>query len=608
VLDVIRRASWIVVLALACTAMLSSIAAARDAASDMVAARAAFDRNLDAIRKKDRDAYLACYLNAETLARSGPGGMLLGYEQHAQQSSDSPWPDLFEGKDLKLVSVDPGIVYGTYRYRVVYGIDEHTGLSERIFLETPAGWKIAMTSAFDAPKGTPPPPRALTGGTLWDGSGDAVVRDAVVLMRGGAIECAGSRAGCAVPDGVETMDVSGHWIVPGLIDAHVHFGQTGWADGRPDAIDVRDLFPYETVQADLRADPESRFRAYLCSGVTSVFDVGGYPWTWDLRERAEDDTMAPRVAAAGPLLTTLDHWLNLPAERQFIHLSSEQAARDGVRYLAAAGTDAAKVWFIVRPENDFEALEKVVRAAASEAASRKLPMIVHATGLKEAKSALAAGARMLVHSVDDLAVDDEFLANARRNGTIYCPTLTVLRGYLRMFESAATGAPAAVDDPHGCVDARTLERVAMSARMKEKAPQLEALARIAERTKQRERVMAENLMRVHAAGIRIAMGTDAGNPLTLHGPSVHAEMEAMQAAGLTPLEVLRAATSGSAAAMGRDEDLGTLTKGKKADLIILSADPMADAKNLRSIRWVVRGGEIREARELAAAAPAAPPR
>ena len=427
-------------------------------------------------------------------------------------------------------------------------------------------------------------------------------------MRGGAIECAGSRGNCAVPDGVETMDVSGHWIVPGLIDAHVHFGQTGWADGRPDAIDVRDLFPYENVQADLRADPESRFRAYLCSGVTSVFDVGGYPWTWDLRERAENDTMAPRVAAAGPLLTTLDHWLNLPAERQFIHLSSEQAARDGVRYLAAAGTSAAKVWFIVRPEDDFEALEKFVRAAASEAASRKLPMIVHATGLKEAKSALAAGARMLVHSVDDLAVDDEFLDNARRNGTIYCPTLTVLRGYLRMFESAATGEPPANDDPHGCVDARTLERVAMSARMKEKAPQLEGVARIAERTKQRERVMAENLMRVHAAGIRIAMGTDAGNPLTLHGPSVHAEMEAMQAAGLTPLEVLRAATSGSAAAMGRDEDLGTLTKGKKADLIILSADPMADAKNLRSIRWVVRGGEIREARELAAAAPAAPPR
>lgn len=124
-----------------------SVVLAGDATSDVAGARAVFDRNLDAIRAKDRAAYLDCYLNADTLARSGPGGMLLGYEQHAQQSSESPWPDLFEGKDLKLVPVSPGVVYGTYRYRVVYGIEEHAGLSERIFLETPAGWKIAMTSA-----------------------------------------------------------------------------------------------------------------------------------------------------------------------------------------------------------------------------------------------------------------------------------------------------------------------------------------------------------------------------------------------------------------------------------------------------------------------------
>jgi len=574
---------------------------------DIAGAGEVFERNLDAIRKKDRAAYLDCYLNAATLARSGPGGLLLGYEQHAQQSSESPWPDLFEGKDLKLVAVSPGVVYGTYRYRVVYGIEEHAGLSERIFLDTPAGWKIAMTSAFDAPAGTPPPPRALTGGTLWDGTSDALVRDSVVVMRGGAIDCAGPRDNCAVPEGVETLDVRGHWIVPGLIDAHVHFSQTGWADGRPDALDVRDVFPYETVQSELRSDPQTRFRSYLCSGVTSVFDVGGYPWTWELRERAENDTLAPRVAAAGPLLTTLDHWLNLPAERQFIHLSSEQAARDGVRYLAAHGTSAVKVWFIVRPEDDFDALDRVVRAAAAAASEAELRLIVHATGLKEAKAAVAAGARMLVHSVDDLPVDDEFLQNARRNGTIYCPTLTVLRGYLNMYQAAVSGAPPAVDDPHGCVDARTLERVALSATMKDKTPNPETVGRIAARTKERERIMADNLKRVHDAGIPIAMGTDAGNPMTLHGPSVYAEMEAMEAAGLKPLDVLRAATVGSASAVGRGKELGTLQQGKKADLLVLTKDPTADISNVRSIRWVVRGGEIREAKELARpASPIAP--
>jgi imidazolonepropionase-like amidohydrolase len=102
------------------------------------------------------------------------------------------------------------------------------------------------------------------------------------------------------------------------------------------------------------------------------------------------------------------------------------------------------------------------------------------------------------------------------------------------------------------------------------------------------------------------MGTDAGNPLTLHGPSVYAEMEAMQAAGMTPAEVLVASTRGGAHAMGR-ADIGTVEKGKAADLLILSADPSADTKNLRKIRWVVRGGVFRSIEELHAAVAAENP-
>lgn len=242
-----------------------------------------------------------------------------------------------------------------------------------------------------------------------------------------------------------------------------------------------------------------------------------------------------------------------------------------------------------------------VMAAGDEAAARHLRLIVHATGLAEAKAALRAGARMLVHSVWDLPVDDEFIALAKEKGTIYCPTLTVADGYYRMFESMATGKPPVIDDPGECVDAITLAHVASTPL--EGAGKAEGFeARFARRDAMSQ-TMAANLKRVHAAGIPVAMGTDAGNPLTLHGPSIHAEMEAMEAAGLTPMQVLLAATRGGALAMDRDKDLGTVEAGKAADLLVVAADPAAATSHLRQVRYVVRGGVVRGALELRAKRP-----
>jgi imidazolonepropionase-like amidohydrolase len=575
--------------------------------SDLAAARALFAANLQAIRDRNRDAYLACYLDSKGLARTGASGFELGRAGLAAGLGEG-WPDHIDAEDVRLVPVRPGMVYGTYRYRVRYGTREVAGLSERLFVKTPGGWKIAVTTAFEEPPGTPPPARALVGATLIDGSGAPPVAGAVVLLRGGKIECAGPPAACPVPAGADVLDLAGLWIVPGLIDAHVHFSQTGWADGRPDALDVRASHPYEQVEAGLRLHPERFARSYLCAGVTSVFDVGGYPWTLTLPGWAETNPETPRIAAAGPLLSTRDHWVNLPAERQFIFLRDEAAAREGVRYLVTAGASAVKVWFI--PEKPIPELEPLVAAAGDEARIRRLPLIVHATGLAEAKAALRSGARLLVHSVWDLPVDQEFLDLAKRQGAMYCPTLTVIRGYQRMFESAASGQPPAVDDPNGCVDPETLARVAESARVK--SPRTaEQLADSAKRTADRERVGAANLVTVARAGIPLAMGTDAGNPLTLHGVSVYAEMEAMQRAGLQPREVLLSATRGGAAALGRDKELGTVEKGKLADLLVVAADPLADVANLRRVRYVVRGGVVRSAAELhalAATPPAAPPK
>ncbi len=575
--------------------------AAADTAADLAAARALFEANLEAIRNRDRDAYLACYLDSEQLVRSGPGGISLGFAGLAATAGDG-WPEVFEAQDLRLVPVAPGVVYGTYRYRVRFDGDEQTGLSERLFLDTGDGWKIAVTTAFPAPPATPPPPRALVGATLVDGTGGPPVDDAVVLLREGRIECAGSRADCPLPEGMGTVDLSGRWITPGLVDAHVHFSQTGWADGRPDFIDVRAAHPYPEVVAGLRRRPQRFFRALLCSGVTAVFDVGGYPWTWQLGARAEADTEAPHVAAAGPLLSTLDFWLNLPAEAQFIHLADESAARAGVAYLAAGGADAVKVWFIRHQGRPFEEMVAAVAAAGAEAERRGLPLIVHATGLEEAKEAVRAGARLLVHSVWDREVDDEFVELARERGTLYCPTLTVARGYQALAEAVVTGEEPPIDDPLGCVDAETRARVASSAALEDAELTAEGLEGRRARVAERERFAAANLERLAAAGVPIAMGTDAGNPLTLHGPSVYAELEAMQAAGLTPMEVLVAATANGARALGRAGELGTVEAGKLADLLVLAADPTADVAAFRRLTHVVRGGVLRPVSELAASA------
>jgi imidazolonepropionase-like amidohydrolase len=565
--------------------------------ADIAAARRVFEANLDAIRRRDRDAYLACYLDSPLLARTGPTGFELGYDSLAA-SAGSGWPDVFEARDLRLTWLADGFVYGTYRYRVRYGATEQSGISERVFRATPQGWKIAVTTAFPELPGTPPPPRAIVGATLIDGTGRTPVRDAVVILRDGRIEAAGPRSRVRIPAGVDTMDARGCWVMPGLVDAHVHYAQSGWADGRPDALDLRRIHPYEQTITRLRRNPQSFHRAFLASGVTAVFDVGGYPWTLGMAREAERTTEAPHVSAAGPLLSTIDHWLNLPGERQFVHLTDSVSAAAGVSYLKSRGASAVKVWFINWPGMDFDAMERAVRVAGAEARRTGLRLIVHATGLREAKAALRAGASLLVHSVDDRPVDSEFLSLAKRNGTIYCPTLTVRDGYVRMSE-AARGMPVSIDDPNGAVDSLTRALIAGTAA---------DVRRLGITTRayrdglidSMKAMMAANLRAVHRAKIPIAMGTDAGNPLTLHGPSVYAEMEAMQKVGMSASAVIVAATANGARAMGREKEFGTIEPGRAADLLIVGADPTRDVANLRRMRWVVRGGVVRSREELRA--------
>ncbi|HEX8830438.1 MAG TPA: amidohydrolase family protein, partial [Longimicrobium sp.] len=200
------------------------------------------------------------------------------------------------------------------------------------------------------------------------------------------------------------------------------------------------------------------------------------------------------------------------------------------------------------------------------------------------------GAKLLVHSVEDLPVDDEFLRLAREAGAFYNPTLTVRDGYVQLLGRRF--------DPRGlpmeCVDPSTRRRAFLTDSLPAGRPLSDAAR---QRLAEGYRLMLANLKRVHEAGIPVVMGTDAGNPLTLHGPSVYREMEAMASAGMSPMDVLVASTRNGARAMGR-EDIGTLERGKVADAVVLDADPLADVANVRRVSLVVRGGRVWTRREL----------
>jgi imidazolonepropionase-like amidohydrolase len=446
---------------------------------------------------------------------------------------------------------------------------------------------------------------ALTGGTVIDGTGRPGIANAVVVITGSRLTCVGTSAQCPVPSGAARVDVTGKFLTPGLVDAHVHFSQTGWVDGRPDGLSAPSLYPYPETARALRANPARWYRSYLCTGITAVYDVGGHPWTTALPARAESDSMAPHVRAAGPLITHASRSaLNVDDEvYTFLPMGTSDEVKAGVAKLKAMGSSAVKVWYLAPSLARREELDARMVEVGAAARAAGLDLIVHATGLREAKVALRAGAVLLVHSVEDLPVDQEFLGLLAKNNAVYAPTLIVGRNATRASVSIGFGVRFPVDDPGGCVDSNTVAKIAnvepLRALMPEERRAPDAAFRRLEIAGARGTVMAENLRRVHSAGATIATATDAGNPLTLHGPSIFAEMEAMQAAGLSAPDVIVMSTRNGALAMGRLKDFGTLEAGKLADLLVLAEDPRVDVKAFRSRTHVMKGGRLHQQAALA---------
>jgi len=440
---------------------------------------------------------------------------------------------------------------------------------------------------------------ALKGGTLVNPALDRPIENAVVIIRAGRIEAAGPAQTTAIPDGAAIIDVTGRWVTPGLVDAHMHFSQSGSLYTRPDGLDLRSVRSYEDDRAHSAQQLPITLRRYLASGVTTVVDVGGPRSNFSIRNKTGD--MAPQIALAGPLLATLTPSfadrvarLDLGGDPTIIPVTAPKSARKLVREQLPFKPDLIKIWYIASQTRTAQESYKTVAAIIDEAHKNDIRVAIHATELETAKLAVKAGADILVHTVDDKPVDAAFIKALVDNDVIVTSTAVVYEhiGQLRSREVELTPIEKRLGDP------------TVIASWEETPPESKSL-QTAISINARVATILANLKTLADAGVRIAVGTDAGNPGTLHGPSIHRELALLETGGFTPQQILRAATMDAASVFNESPDFGTLTVGSRADLLVLRADPMIDVAAWQDIDTVVLGGAMLDPAELAPASPAA---
>ncbi len=393
--------------------------------------------------------------------------------------------------------------------------------------------------------------------------------------------------------------IDGHnkWLIPGLVDAHIHMFQSGGLYTRPDALDLRDIRPYDEEISWLYDHASDIFDAYLNLGITSVMDVGGPMTNYLIRDQA-DTIVSPDYYCTGPLLSTYQPEAFRIEDPPIIKVDSPDEAKALVEAQLAHNPNLMKIWYIniPGPTNNRD----IVKTIISESHAHDIPVAVHATDNLTAGIAVQEGADILVHSVAQ-TMDDDFIQMIAQKGVVLIPTLVVHGGYDKAFlgeveitsHDLDNGVPQAISD---LLDQRHISHPDME-EAKAYAPEFIA------RNKVRDSIRTSNLRRLVDAGAIIASGTDAGNIGTLHATSYMAELLAMKRAGLSNLEVIKASTLGGAKAMQRSHSHGEVKKGKHADLILLNNNPLDDINHLSDIAEVIKDGEIVDRQNLSERSP-----
>jgi imidazolonepropionase-like amidohydrolase len=399
------------------------------------------------------------------------------------------------------------------------------------------GLAITLLVSTTVPMGAQAPAAGATvyeGARLIIGDGSAPIDNAAFVVQGGRFTQVGRAGQVQVPAGAARVDLRGKTVMPTIIDTHVHL-----ATNREMLID------------------QLQRKAYFGVGVAASLGQDTGDVAFQVRNETIPNAARLRTAGRGitmpePGRTEAPYWVSTPAE-----------ARKAVQELAARKVDLVKIWVDDRNGMYKKLTPDLYGAIIDEAHKNGLRVAAHVFTLEDAKGLLRAGLDAFAHGVRDRDVDEEFMALVKqRPALIIAPNMpdrgvAVDLGWLRESVQAAEFA------------------------------KLQAAATNRPDAQQFWGIQGRNLAKMHAAGVKVALGTD-GNIPWAH----HLEMEDMVAAGLTPAQVIVAATRNGADLL-RLTDVGTVASGKSADFLVLDANPLDDITNTRRISAVyLRGGAV----------------
>jgi len=428
--------------------------------------------------------------------------------------------------------------------------------------------------AVQAPTTTPSEPVAfvIDGARVWDGAGGPPVQDAVVVIKGDRIDAIGPRGSVTVPPNSRTIDAKGKTVIPGLINMHGHVGMTkGLKQGKEN-------YTKENILAQLKQ--------YARYGVTTVMSLGtDFEAMFELRGPATaNEPPRATVFTAGRGFTGKQGYpAVLPGNAGIpVEVDTVDAVKAHIQELARQKVDMVKIWVDDHWGHYVKIRPELYKAIIEEAHKSNLRVMAHLFYLGDAKSLIGAGLDGMAHSVRDREVDDGLINTLKEKNAFAVATLTREESTFIYAEP-----PAFLDDPFFSKWAdpeviKALKDPAWGKKVKSDPDFSKYRGQLT--------MGQKNLKKLFDAGVKVAFGTDSGPPARFQGFFEHRELELMVQAGLTPAQVLQTATLNAAQCLRVEKDFGTLEKGKRADLIVLDADPLENILNTRKINQVWIGG------------------